>query len=92
MFLFSLIWSLCITCNSEFRRPIDQYLRKVLDGSVENLEKFSGNKKLLPAKFDRGQIYDYFYDPIKNEWKHWMEDINKDELGGTGAELWSVNL
>jgi len=86
MFLFSLIWSLCITCNSELRRPIDQYLRKVLDGSVENLEKFSGNKKLLPAKFDRGQIYDYFYDPIKNEWKHWMEDINKDEIDNFGKD------
>ena len=23
MFLFAVIWSLCITCNSEFRRPID---------------------------------------------------------------------
>lgn len=40
MFLFSVIWSLCITCDSEFRRPIDQYLKKVCDGSVEGLDKF----------------------------------------------------
>ena len=80
MFLFSVIWSLCITCNSEFRRPIDQYLKKVLDGSVENLPKFQGNKKILPAKFDRGQIYDYVYEPATNEWKHWMDDVDKDKI------------
>lgn len=86
MFLFSVIWSICITCNSEYRRPIDQYLKKVCDGSVENLPKFSGNKKILPAKFDRGLIFDYMYDVEKNEWRHWMDDVNKETIDDFGKE------
>lgn len=58
MFLFAVIWSLCITCNSEYRRPIDTYLKKVLDGSVEGLTKFQNNKKILPSSFDRFTIYE----------------------------------
>ena len=69
MFLFSIIWSVCITCNSEYRRPIDAYIKKVLDGSVEGLPRFEGNKKILPSSFDRGLIFDYLYDPDKNEWR-----------------------
>jgi dynein heavy chain len=80
MFLFAAIWSLCITCDSEFRRPIDMYLKKILEGSLEDLPKFPGNKKILPSKFDRGLIYDYFYDVKGAEWKHWMADVNKDEI------------
>lgn len=34
MFLFSIIWSLCITISSDYRRSIDQYLKKILDGSI----------------------------------------------------------
>ena len=84
MFLFSVIWSLCVTVNGEFRRPLDQYLKKVLDGSIQELPKFQGNKKLLPAKFDRGLIYDYCYNEKTNEWKGWMEDINKDQIDNFG--------
>ena len=40
MFLFSVIWSICITITTDYRRAIDGYLKKVLDGSVENLPKF----------------------------------------------------
>jgi len=37
-------------------------------------------KKILPSAFDRGLIYDYVYFPEKNEWKHWMDLVNKDTL------------
>lgn len=87
MFLFSVIWSLCITCDTEYRRPIDGYLKKLCDGSVENLPKFSNNKKLLPTSFDRGLIYDYLYDPEKNEWRHWMADIDKDSIDKFPREM-----
>lgn len=80
MFLFSVIWSICITCNTECRRTLDQYLKKVLDGSVDNLLRFQANKNILPPKFDRGLIFDYVYEPNTNEWKHWMDDVNKDEI------------
>ena len=87
MFLFSLIWSICITCNSEYRRPIDSYLKKVLDGSVEGLARFEGNKKILPSSFDRGLIYDYRYDADKNEWRGWMADTDKDQLDNFGKDV-----
>lgn len=87
MFLFSIIWSIAITCDSEYRRPIDQYLKKVLDGSVENLPKFPSNKKMLPAKFDRGTIYDYVYEVKTNEWKHWMDDTDKDKIDDFPKEM-----
>ena len=37
-------------------------------------------KKILPSSFDRGLIYDYVYYPEKNEWKHWMDLVNKETL------------
>jgi len=80
MYLFSLIWSVCITCSTSDRRKIDSYLKKVLDGNIEGIAKFQGNKKLLPAKFDKGVIFDYVYDAKDNSWKNWMDDINKDEI------------
>lgn len=40
MFLFSAIWSICITCNTQDRRKIDTYMKKVLDGSIEGIPKF----------------------------------------------------
>lgn len=37
-------------------------------------------KKILPPSFDRGTIYDYVYFPDKNEWKQWMDLVNKEQL------------
>ena len=86
MFLFSCIWSLCITINTDYRRVIDGYLKKVCDGSVQDLAKFQGNKKLLPGIFDKGQIYNYVYDEEKNEWKNWMDDVNKEDIDNFGKD------
>ena len=86
MFLFSAIWSICITCSTEDRRNIDAHMKKVLDGNIEGIAKFQGNKKILPAKFDKGTIFDYVYDPKENTWKQWMEDVNKDEISNFPKE------
>lgn len=32
----------------------------------------------MPTLFDRGTIYDYVYFPEKNEWKNWMDLVNKE--------------
>ena len=37
-------------------------------------------KKILPTSFDRGLIFDYVYFPEKNEWKAWMDLVNKDTI------------
>jgi len=87
MFLFSAIWSICITCDTADRRKIDTHMKKVLDGSLEGIPKFQGNKKILPAKFDRGQIFDYIFEVKTNEWKHWMDDVDKDKIDAFPKEM-----
>ena len=77
-FLFALIWSVCISINTECRRPFDQHVKKVCNGDLEGIPKLKN--KILPSAFDRGTIYDYCYYPETNEWKNWMENVNKDEL------------
>jgi hypothetical protein len=34
-FLYATIWSLCISINTEFRRPFDMHLKKVCNGDIE---------------------------------------------------------
>lgn len=78
-FVFAAIWSLCITINTEYRKPFDQHFKKICNGEIEHLTK-KLQKKILPTLFDRGTIYDYVYFPEKNEWKHWMDLINKETI------------
>lgn len=78
-FVFAAVWSLCISINTEFRRPFDQQFKKICNGELDSM-KVKLQKKILPSSFDRGLIYDYVYFPEKNEWKHWMDLVNKDTL------------
>jgi dynein heavy chain len=78
-FVFSCVWSICCSINTEYRRPFDQQFKKVCSGELESM-KVKLQKKILPSSFDRGLIYDYVYFPEKNEWKHWMDLVNKDQL------------
>ena len=64
-FLFSAIWSICITVGSDQRRKFDMHMKKVCDGGYEGVKKFA-NKKLLPSIFDKGLIYDYVYFPSED--------------------------
>ena len=75
-FVFSAVWSLCCTINTEYRRPFDQQFKKICNGELEQGKKLQ--KKILPTTFDRGTIYDYVYFAEKNEWKHWMDLVNKE--------------
>jgi hypothetical protein len=78
-FIFSAVWSLCISINTEFRRPFDMQFKKICNGELDTMKQ-KLEKKILPSTFDRGLIYDYIYFPEKNEWKHWMDLVNKDML------------
>ena len=77
-FVFASVWSLCCTINTEYRRPFDQQFKKICNGELDLPKKLT--KKILPTSFDRGTIYDYVYFPDKNEWKHWMDLVNKEQL------------
>ena len=76
--MFSCIWSLCISINTEYRRPFDQYFKKICNGDIEGISRLKN--KVLPAAFDRGTIYDYVYSPETNEWKNWMDSTEKDKI------------
>ena len=59
-FLWSFVWSVCCVVDTQYRRPVDQYLKKVCNGEIDGLQKFQ-NRKILPGCMDRGTIYDYVY-------------------------------
>ena len=77
-FIFASIWSVCVSVNTEYRRPLDQHFKKVLNGDIEGIAKLKN--KILPAAFDRGTVYDYVYYPETNEWKNWMDNTDKDKI------------
>lgn len=78
-FVFSSVWSVCCTINTEYRKPFDQQFKKICNGELDNMVR-KLQKKILPPSFDRGTIYDYVYFPDKNEWKQWMDLVNKEQL------------
>jgi len=77
-FIMACIWSICVSINTEFRRPFDQQFKKIVNGEIEGLPKLKN--KILPSAFDRGTIYDYCYLPESNEWKNWMDFTNKETI------------
>lgn len=78
-FLWSFVWSVCCVVDTQYRRPLDLYVKKVCNGEIDGLQKFQG-RKIMPGVMDRGTIYDYVYFPDKNEWKHWTDLFNKDNI------------
>lgn len=39
-FVFACCWSLCVTVNTNYRRPFDLYFRKVCNGEIDGILKF----------------------------------------------------
>jgi dynein heavy chain len=78
-FLWAFIWSVCCVVDTQYRRPVDLYLKKVCNGEIDNLQKFNA-RKILPGVMDRGTVYDYVYFAEKNEWKSWLDLSNRDEV------------
>ena len=36
-FIFSCTWSLCVSVNTEFRKPFDIHFKKICNGELENM-------------------------------------------------------
>jgi len=85
-FVFSCCWSLCVTINSQYRRPFDIYFKKVCNGEIDGLQKFN-NRRILPSVMDKGTIYDYVYDAEKNEWRSWMSLVDQESIDKFPAEM-----
>ena len=64
-----MIWSLCITVDTKWRRVTDKYIKELCAGQIEGIDDVN----ILPPILDSGTIYDYCYDPLTNKWKHWVD-------------------
>ena len=74
-FMFALIWSICVSCNTEFRKACNDCIKKLLQGDLD-----TGTKPLKKIMFpDRGTIYDHVYYPHENKWHNWNDLIDKNE-------------
>ncbi|RKO93938.1 dynein heavy chain, N-terminal region 2-domain-containing protein, partial [Blyttiomyces helicus] len=60
-FLFSFIWSVGATSDTESRKKIDSWLR----------EKMTTNPPKIPFP-DEGTVHDYAFDPTSRTWINWM--------------------
>jgi len=70
-FVYSVIWSCCVSCDTDSRRKMHDHFKKVCEGQYDNIKKFS--RKVLNPCFDRGTIYDYVFFTETNEWKNWQD-------------------
>eukprot|EP00163_Fabomonas_tropica_P009440 TRINITY_DN1923_c0_g2_i1.p1 TRINITY_DN1923_c0_g2~~TRINITY_DN1923_c0_g2_i1.p1 ORF type:complete len:2559 (-),score=897.69 TRINITY_DN1923_c0_g2_i1:297-7319(-) len=64
LFLFSLVWSVGATCDSEGQVKFDKFLR-------EEIARH-GCATEFP---EQGTVYDYLYDQEKREWVKWMDTV-----------------
>jgi dynein heavy chain len=78
-FLWSFVWSVCCVVDTQYRRPVDLYVKKVCNGEIDGFQKFN-NRKILPGCMDRGTCFDYVYFAEKNEWKSWNDLTNKENV------------
>jgi len=71
-FIYSCVWSICISIDTDGRKKFDKYFKSVCEGQAgDHLKKFT--RKLLPSILDRGTIYDYVFMAENNEWKNWQD-------------------
>lgn len=70
-FIYSCIWSVCISVDTDGRKKFDKHFKAICEGSLDHLKKFT--RKVLNPCFDRGTIYDYVYDSTKNSWRPWTD-------------------
>jgi dynein heavy chain len=74
-FMFSLIWSVCASINTEYRKACNDALRKLLQGDLD-----TGAKPLKKIVFpDRGTIYDHVFEMNESKWQNWADLIDKNE-------------
>lgn len=79
-FIFCATWSMCISVyDITARKFFDTKFKQICNGDLENQQHKLKNK-ILPPTFDRGTIYDYRYLPDTNEWKNWMDFVDKESI------------
>ncbi|XP_055269255.1 dynein axonemal heavy chain 12 [Moschus berezovskii] len=90
-FIFSLIWSIGGSCDTDGRIVFDVYIRIVIMGKDEN-NPIPESVGKWECNFDeKGLVYDYMYE-LKNRgrWIHWNELIKSTSLGNRRVKIQDI--
>uniref|UniRef100_A0A8D1JV51 Dynein axonemal heavy chain 12 n=1 Tax=Sus scrofa TaxID=9823 RepID=A0A8D1JV51_PIG len=90
-FIFSLIWSIGGSCDTDGRLVFDIYIRLVIQGKDEN-NPIPDSVGKWECPFDeKGLVYDYMYE-LKNRgrWIHWNELIKSTNLGDKRVKIQDI--
>uniref|UniRef100_G1R6N8 Dynein axonemal heavy chain 12 n=1 Tax=Nomascus leucogenys TaxID=61853 RepID=G1R6N8_NOMLE len=90
-FIFSLIWSIGGSCDTDGRHVFDSFIRLIILGKdEENPVPDSVGKWECPFD-EKGLVYDYMYE-LKNKgrWVHWNELIKNTNLGDKQIKIQDI--
>uniref|UniRef100_A0A2K5JE00 Dynein axonemal heavy chain 12 n=1 Tax=Colobus angolensis palliatus TaxID=336983 RepID=A0A2K5JE00_COLAP len=90
-FIFSLIWSIGGSCDTDGRHVFDAFIRLIILGKdEENPVPDSVGKWECPFD-EKGLVYDYMYE-LKNKgrWVHWNELIKNTNLGDKQIKIQDI--
>ncbi|XP_031217595.1 dynein heavy chain 12, axonemal [Mastomys coucha] len=90
-FMFSLIWSIGASCDTDGRLAFDNFLRSVVTGKNEEAPiPFLISKWECPFD-EKGLVYDYMYE-LRNRgrWIHWNELIKSSDLEDKHAKIQDI--
>ncbi|KAG8523853.1 Dynein heavy chain 7, axonemal [Galemys pyrenaicus] len=90
-FVFSLIWSIGGSCDSDGRIVFDNFLRLVIMGKSEKHPVPDSVGKWECHFDEKGLVYDYMYE-LKNRgrWLHWNELIKSTSLGDKSVKIQDI--
>ncbi|XP_015509159.2 dynein axonemal heavy chain 3 isoform X1 [Neodiprion lecontei] len=80
--LFSMIWGMCPTLVNDSRKLFDIFLRKLLDGGIEENPKPKAFKLTKQQLFpDKGTVFDWVYDKKNNgTWISWADTTTQVQM------------
>ncbi|XP_061837093.1 dynein axonemal heavy chain 12-like [Nerophis lumbriciformis] len=90
-FLFSLMWTVGGSCDSNSRDKFSEFLRDVVCGRIEGhpIPEVVG-KWECPVD-EKGLVYDYFYEfKGKGKWVHWNDAIKNVSLGDINTKVQDI--
>uniref|UniRef100_G1P4G7 Dynein axonemal heavy chain 12 n=1 Tax=Myotis lucifugus TaxID=59463 RepID=G1P4G7_MYOLU len=90
-FMFSLIWSIGGSCDTNGRIIFDSFLRSVMLGNIESIPVPDSVGKWECHFDEKGLVYDYMYE-LKNRgrWVHWNELIKSTDLGDKRIKIQDI--